>query len=163
MILSQQINDAINQQIAHELRNQQAYLQIGSYFEDLELTNISEYFFKQADHEKDHAKMFIDHLNCRIGGKVKIGEVPEFTETLISPTHAGEVYVLIEAGTTESIEAILELIIENKSFIDQPFILKMLEEQVEEEDSANRFEVLIRNCKDLVLFNANFDDVFGGD
>jgi ferritin len=107
--------------------------------------------------------MFIDHLNCRIGGKVKIGEVPEFTETLISPTHAGEVYVLIEAGTTESIEAILELIIENKSFIDQPFILKMLEEQVEEEDSANRFEVLIRNCKDLVLFNANFDDMFGGD
>lgn len=157
MKMSQDLNDAINQQIVHELRNQNSYLQIGSYFRSLELNNLADYFFKQASGEKEHADLFISHLNDRVGGLVKIGSIPSPVVTVSKPEDVGELYLQIENATTESIEDIMDLILESKSYIDQPFILKMLEEQVEEEDTANHFNLLINRVKDIVLFDSTFE------
>lgn len=157
MKMTQELNSVINKQIAHELRNQNIYLQIGSYFENLELNNIAKYFFKQADGEKDHAKLFIDHLNNRVGGLVKIESIPAPVIELQTPESIGELYLIVENSTTEAIEDIMDLVLETKSYVDQPFISKMLKEQVEEEDTANHFRVLINKVKDIVLFDSTFE------
>jgi ferritin len=157
MKLSQELNDAINSQIQHELLNQNKYLQIASYFANLQLMNLSNYFTKQADHEFSHAKLFIDHLNARIGGKVLIESVEAPNLTISSIEDVGNIYVETEQGTTEAIEDLYNFAMESKSFIDLPFLSKMLDEQIEEEDSAQSFKLKSSMVKDIVLFDATFE------
>lgn len=162
MKLSQEINDSINAQIVHELRNQNTYMQIACAFENKQLKNIAKYFMDASTHEGDHAKMFIKHLNDRAGGKVEIKEIPAPMDIPEELDQIGFLYVSLEEDTTENIESILDLVREKSSYIDEPFILHMLAEQVEEEDSANHFNELFINCKNWVMFDAMLDDLLGG-
>lgn len=157
MKLSQELNDALNEQITHELLNSNSYAQLESYFEDLQLKNLATYFRNQSLHEKEHANKFIKYINDRTGGKVSIGEVPSPILVLNSIEDVANEYIRIEESTTESIEEIYNLAFDNKSFVDLPFLSEMLHEQVEEEDSAQEFALKIRMVKDLVLFDATFE------
>jgi len=156
MKLSQELNDALNNQIMHELLNQNKYLQIASYFEDLQLKNLANYFRDQADGEYNHSKLFIQHINDRIGGKVTIDSVDSPSLQISSINDVGNIFVETEEGTTEAIEELYNFALENKSFIDLPFLLSMLQEQVEEEDSALSFKLKSSMTNDLVLFDATF-------
>jgi len=158
MNISPSLNDIFNQQIIHEYRNQLIYTQIESLFEALQLKNIAKYFHEQSEHEKGHGDMIVQYLNDRTGGKVNIGEVdaPEVSEFDLE--NIASMYVSVEEGTTESLESIYEFALENKSFIDLPFLSDMLKEQVEEEDSANVFALNIKMVKDLVLFDKSFEE-----
>ena len=158
MKLSPELNESINQQILQEYHNSLIYAQIQSFFEDLQLKKISEYFKKQSLHEAEHAQKFIQHLNDRTGGKVSIGEINAPNILLSSAESVGDIYVSVEEGTTESIESIYDLASDTKSFIDLPFLLSMLSEQVEEEDSSAEFALKLKNTKDLVLFDATLGD-----
>ena len=158
MKLSPELNETLNQQILQEYHNSLIYAQIQSYFESLQLKKIAEYFKKQSVHEAEHAQKFIQHINDRTGGKVSIGEVNAPSLMLASVDSVGDAYVLTEEETTESIEAIYELASDTKSFIDFPFILDMLNEQVFEENEACEFCMKIKNTKDLVLFDATLGD-----
>lgn len=157
MKLSQSFNDALNQQILIELGNQNKYMQLQSYFESLQLKNIASYFKKQADGEKDHANLFMDHVNNRNGGKVVLGEVISPMVEFLSLEHVSDYYVAIERDTTESIEDLYELAFYEKSYIDLPFLNSMLSEQVEEEDISLKFAMNLRMVKDIVLFDATFE------
>ena len=158
MKLSPELNETLNQQILQEYHNSLIYAQIQSYFESLQLKKIAEYFKKQSLHEAEHAQKFIQHLNDRTGGKVTIGEVNAPSLLLSSVESVGNVYILTEEETTESIEAIYELACDTKSFIDFPFLLSMLAEQVSEENESNEFALKLKNIKDLVLFDATLGD-----
>jgi ferritin len=157
MKLSQSFNDALNQQILIELGNQNKYMQLQSYFESLQLKNLASYFKKQADGEKDHANLFMDHVNNRNGGKVVLGEVISPMVEFLSLEHVSDYYVAIERDTTESIEDLYELAFYEKSYIDLPFLNSMLSEQVEEEDISLKFAMNLRMVKDIVLFDATFE------
>lgn len=153
--LSNSLNDALCQEVVKEFSNQLAYSQIESYFEDLQLKKLSAYFRKQSEEEKVHANRFIQYINDRTGGSVSIGDVPA-PEIKTGNFEIADLYIQIEESTTESIESLYELAQELKSYVDLPFILEMLSEQVKEEDEAQEFALKIRNVKDLVLFDASF-------
>lgn len=156
MKLSQSLNEALNFQVLHELRNQTRYMQICSYFEDLQLNNIAKFFKEQAEGEHGHAELFMQYINDRTGGKVEIGEIDAPQLSLTGLNSVGDNYVKVEEDTTLSIESIFELALNERSYIDLPFLQKMLEEQVEEEDTANKFSARIKLVKDPVLFDATF-------
>ena len=158
MKLSQSLNDALNQQILKEFHNELVYRQIQSYFEDFQLKNLAAYFEKQANEENGHGKKFIQYINDRTGGKVLLNDVDGPNLNIESFASIGDIYVSAEEATTESIESIYELALDEKSFIDLPFIQSMLFEQVEEEDSAQEFMMKIKMVKDIVLFDAEFGD-----
>jgi len=156
MKLSKNLNDLLNLQVTHEFRNMLIYKQIEAHFESLELKNIAKYFGEQAQHEKEHGDKFLQHINDRIGGIVQVSGV-DFPQMQLSEIDAiADTYVSVEEETTASIEKIYQMALQENSFIDLPFLLNMLNEQVEEEDSANYFSVRIRNVRDLVLFDATF-------
>ena len=157
MKLSSELNSALCVQISHEMSNSLKYMQLASYFEDLQLVNIAAFFKEQSKHENDHAFMFMDHINARTGGKVKIRNLGDIEINLNSIDEIADTYVKLEEETSASIEAILNLAISQKSYMDLPFLQKMLEEQVEEEDSANQFATNIKNVKDLVLFDKEME------
>lgn len=159
MKLLDSLNNALNEQIIHEYRNQLLYTQLESIFEDFQLKNIAKYFHEQSLHEKSHGDKIVEHLNNRTGGKVNIGEIdspviPFYTiDTLAS---IGDLYISTEESTTESLESIYDFALGNKSYIDLPLLSDMLQEQVEEEDSAKEFALNIKMTKDLVLFDKSF-------
>ena len=159
MILSQDLNDALNEQVVREYQNMLIYKKIESYLQDLELNNIAKMFHKQAKEENGHAKEFIDYINSRVGGKLVLGEIPS-PETVIinSESSIGDIYLQLEQDTTESIEAIYDLALSLKSYMDLPYLQHMLEEQVIEEDEALNFSKRFKMVKDLVLFDATFGD-----
>jgi ferritin len=157
MKLSQELNDALNQQILIELRNQNKYMQVQSYFEDLQLKHLADFFKEQSSGENGHANLFMDHINDRNGGKVTLGEVASPRVDFTDIASVADFYELTEQQTTESIESLYELAFEEKSFIDLPFLQKMLEEQVEEEDTSQRVSLNLRMVKDIVLFDATFE------
>ena len=156
MNLSTSLNEALNNQIVHEYKNQLIYAQFESYFEDLQLTKIAKYFRERSAEEKTHADKFIAHINARTGGKVSIVEVPAPDFEIMGVSGVGDLYVQTEEGTTESIESIYELAVDEKSYIDLSFLLDMLSEQVSEEDEASEFALKAKNVKDLVLWDASF-------
>jgi ferritin len=158
MKLTESLNDALNEQILHELSNSIKYMQVASYFEELQLKKLSSYFMKQSNHEKDHADKFLQHINDRTGGRVELREVDGIHGFVPTIESVADFYVLTEEQTTESIEEIYDLAFTEKSFIDLGFLQSMLNEQISEEDEANTFATKIKMCKDLVLFDATFGD-----
>jgi ferritin len=158
MRLSQNLNDALNAQVAHEMRNCLAYKVIESYFERIQLKKIARYFHDQAQHEKEHADMFIKHINDRTGGTFVADQIETPIVSLDNAQSIGDAYVGFEELTTESIEEIYDLAMAEKSYVDLPFLQSMLNEQVEEEDSASRFRANIGMVTDMVLYDATFGD-----
>lgn len=156
MKLSDELNSALNEQVLKEFHNSSLYVQIWSYFEDLQLPRLSDYFKKRSDEEKSHANKFIQYINDRNGGKVTIGEIdaPVLGNTV---ENIADSFVLAEEETTESIEALYDLALSEKSYIDLGFLQEMLNEQVSEEDEALKFATRIKNVKDIVLFDATFE------
>jgi len=156
MKLSSKLNEMLVAQVHHELKNASIYRQIACYFEDMQLKNIAKYFHDAADQEFSHSKMFIQHINDRNGGKMILGEVDSPEITINSMSDVGNVFVSTEELTTEKIEDIMEEALLSKSYIDVPFIEKMLCEQVEEEDVAMEFAKKATMVTDLVLWDAAF-------
>ena len=157
MKLSENLNDALNQQIMIELLNQNKYSQIQSLFEDMQLKNIAKFFKEQSLGENGHANLFIDHINNRNGGKVKIEEINAPIINFTDINSIADFYVLTEQQTTESIESLYNLALEEKSYIDLGFLMKMLDEQCEEEDTSLAFATRAKTVKDIVLFDATLE------
>lgn len=157
MKLSQELNDAICSQIVIELEAQNKYMQIQSYFEDLQLKNLAKFFKEQASGENSHANLFMNHLNDRNGGKVIIGDVSAPRNDFSDISSIADFYVLTEQQTTASIESLYELALSERSYIDLDFLQSMLKEQVEEEDTSLRLSQNLKMAKDIVLFDATFE------
>jgi len=158
MKLSQNLNDALNQQILIELQNQNKYMQIQSLFEDMQLKHLADFFKNQSAGENDHANLFMNHINDRNGGKVTIDEINSPMINFSDINSIADFYVLTEQQTTESIESLYDLALEEKSYIDLPFLQKMLDEQVEEEDTSQALALKLKTVKDIILFDATFGD-----
>ena len=158
MILSQDLNDAINEQIIKEHQNVLTYQMIQSYFEKMELHNLANYFKKHAKDEFKHGQKYIDYLNGRVGGDFKIGEIPAPNIQIDSSNSIGEIFLRTELETTESLEEIYELAVTQRSYIDLPYLLEMLDGQYHEEKEAQNFSKRFAMVKDLVLFDATFGE-----
>lgn len=67
----------LNKQISLELLASHQYLFLSTYFgrDDIALKNLSDYFYKASEEEKEHAKKLIDYQNMR-GGIVILGSIP---------------------------------------------------------------------------------------
>lgn len=158
MRLSPSLNDALNEQITHEITNSLKYKILASYYEDLRLSNIAKKFKGQAEEEFGHFTKIINYLNDRLGGKYIPVEITTPQIQFNSPQETAQFYLDTELGTTESLESIYELIQDEKSYIDVPFILEMLSIQVTEEIEADEFKSKLAQVHDLVLFDASLGE-----
>jgi|GEM_PF-6653809 len=156
MKLSPELNDLFNKQVEHEYSNELRYRQIEAYFQNKRLMNLAEYFRKQADEESGHAKKFINHIHQRTGGIYKVYGIEPDQLEITDKYSVGNLYVQIEENTSELIEELFKYAFDSGSFIDLGFIQSMLDEQIQEEDSATEFLEKISNVSDLVLFDATF-------
>jgi len=135
MKIGKKMEDAINNQIAHEWEASFTYLSIAAYFESLTLPGIASWMQKQSDEEKTHAMKFFKYI-CERGGKVEVDGVEKPASGFKSPLAAFEAAYAFELTTTKKINALYELANAEKDFASASMLKWFIDEQVEEENNA---------------------------
>lgn len=131
MLISKELNAAINEEIGLEFFASHQYLNMASYFEGLALKKLAAMFRKQGDEEREHAVKFIHYLD-ETGGTVQIPAITAPQHTFASVEDAVKVSLDWELEVTRRINALMALAIEQKDYAAQDFLRWFVTEQIEE-------------------------------
>ena len=131
MLVSQKIIDALNTQVGNELGASHQYIAIASYFSSENLDQLSQFFFNQADEERDHAMKFVKFV-LDVGGHV---EIPAVTAPRSDFKRAQEAVALSldwEHEVTQQIYGLVDLCQQERNHIALRFLDWFVTEQLEE-------------------------------
>ncbi len=131
MLISKELNAAINEEIGLELFASHQYMAMAAYFDALALKKLSAMFLKQGDEERGHAMKFIKYL-MDTGGEVQIPTVQAPRATFASVEEAVRVSLDWELEVTRRINGLMALAIQQKDYAAQDFLRWFVTEQVEE-------------------------------
>ena len=135
-MISKSMEDALNEQVNAELYSAYLYLSMESYFKAQNLNGFANWMRVQTQEEVSHAMKIYDFINER-GGRVilKAIEGPE-TDWDSALTVFNEVYKH-EQKVTSLINNLVDLAIKEKDHATNSFLQWFVNEQVEEEASAD--------------------------
>ncbi len=131
MLASQKIVDAFNVQIGNEMGASNQYVAIASYFSGEDLEQLSQFFFRQAEEEREHAMKFV-HFILDVDGEVKIPEIEAPRCDFDTARDAVSLSLAWEREVTEQIYALVELCQGERNHIAMRFLDWFVTEQLEE-------------------------------
>ncbi len=135
-MLGKKVESAFNGQINAELYSSYLYLSMAAYFASSNLSGFAHWMRVQADEEKKHAMKFYDHILERGGGVVlKPIDCPKTSWK--SPLEAFEDAYGHEVKVTGMINGLVDLSYSENDHASRSFLKWFIDEQVEEEASAN--------------------------
>jgi bacterioferritin B len=155
MLISKQLNDAINKQIGREMEASIQYLQIAAYFEGRYLKKLAELFYKQAAEEQEHALKFL-HYVTETGGKLEIPALAAPKAVFSSAEEAVSMSLKWENDVTAYIYELVEIANSTKDYIAREFLSWFVTEQLEEVSSMDTLLGVIKNTgdKNLIMVEA---------
>ena len=134
--MDKKVYELINDQINKELYSAYLYLSIADYYEEEGLDGYANWYMIQAQEERDHALIFRNYLHDN-GERVKLLAIDmpdkEFSNFL-EPLEAGLEH---EKYVTSLINDIYAAAMEAKDYRAMTFLEWFIEEQMEEEDTAD--------------------------
>ncbi len=156
-MMNQKVRDLLNQQINKELYSAYLYLDFSNYFEERGLDGFANWYFIQAQEERDHAMLFYRYLlnNDEKVTLEAIGKPDKVLDSDLTVLKAGlehELYV------TSLINDIYAEAYANKDFRTMQFLDWFVKEQGEEETNANdmitKYELFASDAKGLYMLNS---------
>ncbi len=126
---------AINDQINAELYSSYLYFSMAAYFDSINLKGSSSWMRVQVMEELAHTKKFYDYLTVR-GGRVVLSEIAVPPSEWDSPLAVFEHVLEHEQMVTGLINDLVDLSIKLKDHATNSFLKWYVDEQVEEEESA---------------------------
>jgi ferritin len=135
-MLTEAMQNAINQQIKDELYSAYLYLSMAAYFEANSLPGFARWMRAQSQEEVAHAMKFFDFVNER-GGRVELQAIEQPTAEFASPLAVFEATYEHEQKVTSLIHHLYEVALEENDYAAQVMLHWFIEEQVEEEASAS--------------------------
>lgn len=151
MLISKELNQAMNLQIGSELGASNQYIKIASYFDAEQLPELSEFFFRQSDEERLHAMKFVHYL-LETGGAVEIPAIAAATKEIDSAETAVKLALEWEMEVTRQINALMDLAIKQSDHIAQNFLRWFVDEQLEEVSTMEELLGVVRRAKEQLLF-----------
>jgi ferritin len=145
MLISREMNDAINGQIGREFGASLQYVNIATYFDSQDLPKLAGLFYKQAEEERDHAMKFVKYL-VDTGAEVHIPPVDAPKSSFVSAEEAVELSVKWEMDVTRYINGLMDLALDQRDYATQEFLGWFVTEQVEEVSSMERLLNVIRRA-----------------
>ncbi len=136
-MISPKLQDAINSQINKELFSEYLYLSMAAYSESENFDGIANHFHVQAQEEHFHAMKFFGYLNER-GGRVKLMPIEGPQVDFKSFEEIFDLTLKHEQFVTKSINDIMDLAIKENDHATKSFLQWFIDEQVEEEASAEK-------------------------
>jgi ferritin len=137
--MQQKLNDQLNA----ELYSAYLYLSMSAYFESSDLDGFANWMRVQAREELMHAMKFFDFISSR-GGRVVLQPIEGPPTDWQSAADAFEEVYRHEQKVTGLINALASSAVAESDHATNSFLQWFVNEQVEEEESANR---VLRNLK----------------
>ena len=134
-MLSQVMQDAINDQINNELFASYSYLSMSAWCEHQQFTGCAKWMRIQSDEERSHALKLHDFLLAR-NGRVIMKPIAQPTVDFESLPSVFEQALAQEQVVTGQINALYELAFKEKAFAALVELEWFITEQVEEEKTA---------------------------
>lgn len=151
MLISKELEAAMNQQIGREFGASLQYVNIATYFDSDSLPELAAFFYRQADEEKMHAMKFA-HYIVEAGGQVHIPDVAGPKHDFVSAKEAAQAALNWEVDVTNQINALMDLAIEQNDHIAQDFLRWFVSEQLEEVSTMDTLLQVIARAGDNMLW-----------
>ena len=135
-MISQKLQDAVNEQINAELYSAYIYLAMAAYLEDQDLPGFAHWMRMQHDEEQMHAMKLFDFVLDR-DGRVKLKAIGEPQSEWDSVLNVFEAALAHEKKVTSLIHALYQLAVDENDFPTQSMLQWFIDEQVEEEKNAS--------------------------
>lgn len=146
-MLSQKMQDAINDQIQKEIYSSYLYLAMAAHAEAENLPGFANWMYLQSKEERAHAMKFFHHVNER-GGRVVLQAIEQPQLEWASPLAMFQGVLEHERFVTASIHRLYELAVEEKDYPAQVMLHWFIDEQVEEEANASQIVDLLEKVGD---------------
>jgi ferritin len=146
-MLSDKMLSAVNEQINAELYSAYLYLSMAAYFEDENLPGFAGWMQVQAQEETEHAMRFFAYVNQQ-GGRVRLGAIKEPPGEWASAGAAFENVLEHEKKVTSLIHKLVEHARSENDYATEAFLQWFVNEQVEEEASADEILQKLRRVTD---------------
>lgn len=154
--MTEKIAALLNEQINKEFYSAYLYLDMSIFYEKMDLDGYSNYYFIQAQEERDHALLFMKYMQSNsLSVTLDAIEKPDKVfENIIDPLHAAAEH---ERYVTELINNIYHEAHQAKDYRTMKFLDWFVNEQMEEEDNAdtmvNRYKLFGQDPKGLYLLD----------
>ena len=155
MLISPKVSDLINAQIQSEFGASQQYIAIAIYFDDEDLPDLAQFFYRQAEEEREHAMKFVQYM-LDVDSKPIIPPLPEFRNNFEDAEDAVGYALAQEIKVTDQINAIMTQAIKDNDHASAQFLQWFVEEQVEEVSSMDELLGTIKHANGMLLFVEDF-------
>jgi ferritin len=135
-MINKRVQDALNKQINEEMFSSYLYLSMSAYFESSSLLGFAHWMKIQAQEEMFHAMKFYNYILER-GGNVELQAIAEPKKEWTSVLNAFEEALAHEEHITGCINDLMGVAMEEKDHASQNLLKWFVDEQVEEEATAN--------------------------
>jgi ferritin len=146
-MIKKTIEKAINDQINAELYSAYLYLSMSAYFESNNLGGFAHWMTIQAKEEVNHAMKFYNHIYER-GARVSLKAIDSPPVNWKSPLDVFESAYNHEVKVTGLIHKLVALARSEKDVATENFLMWYVNEQVEEEASADAIVQKLKLVKD---------------
>lgn len=134
-MINKTLEKAINDQIKHEFDSAFLYLCMSAHFESENLGGFAHWLRLQYEEETGHAMRLFDYLNTR-GGRVVLQSLESPTTQFGKPVEIFQQVLDHERTVSDTINKLYELAIKENDYATQVELHWFINEQVEEERTA---------------------------
>lgn len=135
-MISKKMEEALNGQVNAEMYSAYLYLSMESYFKSQDLNGFANWMRVQTQEEMVHAMKIYDFINGR-GGRILLKAIEGPPTQWDSPLAVFEAAYEHEQKVTGLINGLVDLAIKEKDHATNAFLQWFVNEQVEEEASAD--------------------------
>ena len=146
-MLTEAVQNALNDQIQKELYSSYIYLSMAAYFETENLPGAANWMRIQHQEELAHAMKFFDYINDR-AGRVQLQALGQPPLTFASPLAVFEEALAHERKVSKSIHDLYALAVQENDYPTQSMLQWFINEQVEEEKAAGDIVAQIKMIQD---------------
>ena len=136
-MISQRMQDQMNEQIKHETFSAYLYFSMAAYFHAKSLDGMAQWMKAQAQEELDHALRFFNHIDER-GGRIELQAIDKPQSVWESPLAAFEAALGHEEFITGRINELVQVAAEENDNAAGIMLQWFVSEQVEEEASVSK-------------------------
>lgn len=150
MLLSPELNAALNEQVGHEFGASLQYIAIAAYFDGDTLPVLARHFYTQAAEERDHAMRFVKFI-VDAGGHLEIPAIPAPRSTFSSAQEAVQLALNWEQTVTQQINVLMDQAIKENNHLARNVLVWFVNEQLEEIASMETLLGMVRRAGDAGL------------
>lgn len=149
-MISEKLQNAINEQITAEMWSSNLYLSMSFYFACEGFDGFAHWMKKQSQEELGHAYTMADYVTKR-GGKAKIDKIDVVPQGWGSPLEVFQHVYEHECKVSKMIDNLVSIASAEKDNATQDFLWGFVREQVEEEATAQGIVDKLKKAGDTGL------------